>query len=147
MTTTSRCRCFRYLISFTYACSELSGFSDFFQRCLRQNPCPSPNQVWRAAIYNDEVSAVNELKGNNTRKIQVWYMACLEYGQEYLHEELWVPMLMIRSNVVNQVEGGLSAVTAKLVQHPFRGVRNLETGLLLFQDSRMLFGKPAVLLA
>ena len=34
-------------------------------------------------------------------------MACLEYGQEYLHEELWVPMLMIRSNVVNQVEGGI----------------------------------------
>ncbi|CAE7248249.1 unnamed protein product [Symbiodinium sp. CCMP2592] len=135
-----------------HACAQVTGFSQLFLRRLQECPCQSPNEAWRAAIYNDEVSPGNQLKGNNSRKIQVWYMAWLEYGQDHLfYEELWMPLLMIRSNLVKQIEGGLSAVTARLVQHSFRGVHNLESGILLsfpgHQDSRMFFGKPAVLLA
>ncbi|CAE7763757.1 unnamed protein product [Symbiodinium sp. CCMP2592] len=135
-----------------HACAKLTGFSQFFLRRLQECPCRSPNEAWRAAIYNDEVAPGNQLKGNNSRKIQVWYMAWLEYGQDHLfYEELWMPLLMIRSNLVKLVEGGLSAVTARLVQHSFRGVHNLESGILLsfpgHEDSRMFFGKPTVLLA
>ena len=63
-----------------HASSELPGFAAFLQQKLSMHPC-SPAKPWRAAIYNDKVSPRNQLKGHNTRKLQVWYVAFLEYAR------------------------------------------------------------------
>ena len=115
-----------------HAYSEFDGFGDFLRK--RLTDCPSgPQSPWQAAIYNDEVSPGNQLKGCNTRKVQVWYVAFVQYGKEHLwREELWLPLLMIRSVLVKKMPGGLSSITAELVQRTFRDNQHcLETGILL----------------
>ena len=82
----------------------------FLQHKLSMHPCSSA-KPWRAAIYNDEVSPSNQLKGQNTRKLQVWYVAFLEYGKDNLwREELWATILVVWSMLANKIPGGLSFV-------------------------------------
>ena len=119
-----------------HASSELPGFAAFLQQKLNMHPC-SPAKPWRAAIYNDEVSPGNQLKGQNTRKLQVWYVAFLEYGKDNLWgQELWATIPVVRSQLLKKVPGGLSLVTVELIQRTFRdSCHNMETGIMLTSGS------------
>ena len=115
-----------------HATANLDGFAKFFQERHAQSPS-SPTRPWQAAIYNDEVSPGNQLKGQNTRKLQVWYISFMQYGKEHLwREELWIPALVIRSMKVKKVPGGVSAITAELIERMFRNPDHcMETGIAL----------------
>ena len=64
-------------------------------------------------------------------------MAFLEYGKANLwREELWATILVVRSQLVKKVPGGLSFVTAGLIQRIFRdSCHNMETGIMLTSGS------------
>ncbi|CAE7738570.1 unnamed protein product [Symbiodinium sp. CCMP2592] len=112
-----------------HVCQSMPGVAAFFQRQLSKYPCTATSP-WRMALYNDEISPGNQLKASNTRKIQGYYLSFLEFDAEgRCQENLWFPLNLTRSSVVNKIQGGLSALTHILVSS--ESFLNLQSGCLL----------------
>ena len=97
------------------------GMTKLIKTTMATSPC-SPQEPWSLIFYSDEVVPGNVLSADTSRKVQCCYVSFLEFGPVALSkEEAWFAILACRSNVVSEVHGGMSQVTACLLEqllHP-----------------------------
>ncbi|CAE7599769.1 unnamed protein product [Symbiodinium sp. CCMP2592] len=119
----------------------------FFSRKFLEHP-PKANTPWRVCLYCDEISPGNQLKQQNTRKIQAYYLSFHEFGAEFrCQEQMWFTVALARSHLVNQLPGGLSQFTHHLLQA--LKLEDFEHGLLLDSGGErvMFFAKLDTMVA
>ena len=119
----------------------------FFSRKFVEHR-PTADKPWRVCLYCDEVSPGNQLKQQNTRKIQAYYLSFQEFGAEFrCQEQMWFTVALARSHIVNQLPGGLSQFTHHLVMA--LKLHELEHGLLLDSGGErlMFFAKLDTMVA
>eukprot|EP00973_Karenia_brevis_P093690 12418586-Karenia_brevis.AAC.1 len=84
------------------------SFAQFFLRILQKKPV-GPNSPWHIVMYTDEVVPGNLLASNNERKMNAVYWTFSEFGSESLgNENLWFVLTVLRSNIVSNIQGGMS---------------------------------------
>lgn len=93
-----------------HAVSTSSHFSEMLAEALRRSPS-SPDRPWRLLTYMDEISPGNKLGKDNMRKLWAVYWSFYELGMDFLcREECWFVATCVRSHVVDQFDGGVSAL-------------------------------------
>ena len=84
----------------------------------RMNACPpSPEHPWNLVLYSDEVTPGNPLHTHNMRKFWGVYFTFLEFGPHATsREEAWFPLMTAYSNVINDVDSGISQVFGAIIK-------------------------------
>jgi hypothetical protein len=84
-------------------------------------------------VYADEVTSGNPLRVDNARKFWGIYVSILEFGHQHLsNESLWLPLAMLRTQVVHQVRGGFSFCMRRLFRSWFcKDPMDLSVGVVL----------------
>ena len=81
---------------------------------------PSPSRPWHLIFNSDEIVPGNVLSSDTSRKLQMRYVSFAEFGAVNLAKEhAWFVVFATRSNVVTKVSGGMSQVTAQLLNPYF----------------------------
>ena len=104
-------------------------FQAFLEKVHSHTPS-SAGQPWRAVFYSDEVHPGHQLS-SSSRKVWTIYMAFLEYGRHLSREDVWMPVFICRSSVVNQLASSigqifklvLECMFSNPVANPLLGVR------------------------
>ena len=91
-------------------------FADFLNQQFLAHPNDG-NQKWRLSIYSDEIVPGNPLKPiANSRKALAFYFSFAEFDGAAGCEDLWMQVLVIRSNKLDSICGGWSQVFASVVK-------------------------------
>lgn len=86
-----------------------------YKVALERCPC-SPSKPWDVCVAFDECVPGNVLAPNNARKFMVLSFNFLQLGQESLwHDDTWLTPILVRHNIVRQVDGGWSAMLRKFL--------------------------------
>ncbi|CAE7361700.1 unnamed protein product, partial [Symbiodinium sp. CCMP2456] len=124
------------------------GMAAFFTRRHAAMPS-SAEKPWRICLYCDEITPGNQLRSTNQRKVHGYYMSFIEYGPAArCQEESWYCLCLCRSQLVNKIQGGLSALTHAIVAMP--DFSALQNGCLLTMpngDKLMFFARIDTFLA
>jgi hypothetical protein len=113
----------------------------------------SPSKPWNIILYQDGVDPSDGLAKNHSRKSCVFYWSFLEYGMAALaHEEAWGTPIMVRSTVVNGLEGNVTQLADIVLRQFFdpKGHDIRRAGVALrFPDgtSTTLFAKVGIIVA
>ena len=87
---------------------------------------------WTLMLYTDEVSPGNQLKVHNRRKLQCVYFSVKELGGfNWTQEHARRLLTCARTDVANQLKGGMSQLFKACVKLFFRDVGNFERGINL----------------
>ena len=111
------------IVSFKRALQLLVHSSPHFKQLLaeafRRQPC-SQADPWSVVLYGDEIVPGNVLRPENRRKLMCWYASIKQLGPKCLqHEDLWVPLAVLRSEFVKGETGGFSVATSVLLSETF----------------------------
>ena len=92
--------------------------SAFVQRCVQRSAAmrrlfarqrSTPATPWHIVLAHDEVTPGAVLRPHNKRKFLSFYMSFLQFGHAALRSEAcWFPIGIIRSSVLDKVDGGVS---------------------------------------
>ena len=106
-------------------------FADFLNQQFLAHPNDG-NQKWRLSIYSDEIVPGNPLKPiANSRKALAFYFSFAEFDGAAGCEDLWMQVLVIRSNKLDSICGGWSQVFASVVKLFFSSPLDLTRGITL----------------
>jgi len=124
------------------------------QRCVRRSPAlrrlfarvsSTPGDPWHIVLAHDEVTPGAVLRPFNKRKFVGFYMSFLQLGFAALrHEICWFPLAILRTCILDTVEGHLSCAVGALLRAIFlRDGSNFLQGIVLDLDSgpTMLFAR------
>ena len=133
---------------------KCDSFRGWFLELLQSKPSNHSN-LWRVALYNDEVLPGNPLKVSNERKIMGFYWSWMEYDRFIHHECMWYHLCAIRSSHIRKVKGGVSQLFKKLVCLFFSAPADLRLGIQMtlppgpegLSSSLFLFGCFGTLVA
>jgi len=116
-----------------YHCAQ---FATFFEGRLAK--CPSSEeQPWNLILYCDEVHPGDQLGGKKLRKFHAIYFAFKEFGAPALaHENLWFTIATVRTQVVNQIPGGMSKVFSIVMRELFVDGPLADIGMVLEHGGR-----------
>ena len=92
-------------------CKEIPAFQNVLRRALSQNNALTP--VW----YLDEATAGNVLSVDKNRKACLVYMSWLECFHHLKNALCWIPMAVVQTHCLQELEGGSSALVVKLLQN------------------------------
>ena len=111
------------IISFRKALLYLAQISPAYRKLLRdiwqERPC-SESQPWSLVLYGDELVPGNILHPDNHRKLFCWYATIKELGSQRIkHEILWIPLAVLRSNLMKGHVGAVSVAAQVLLQETF----------------------------
>lgn len=67
-------------------------------------------------LYHDEIVPGNPLHPDNARRSVAFYISFLEWRPVLYSELMWLPIALLRMQVIKSVSGGLSECIAKLFQ-------------------------------
>ena len=70
--------------------------------------CNPNEQPWTLVLYVDEVTPGNVVRPDNKRKLYCFHFAFKEFLDDLRNEESWLPIAVLRHEIVKQVLGGLS---------------------------------------
>lgn len=116
------------LALFWMVLQKCDAFRGWFLELLQSKPS-NLNNMWRVALYNDEVLPGNPLKVSNERKIMGFYWSWMEYGN-FIHQEcMWYHLCAIRSSHIRKVKGGVSQLFKKLLPLFFSAPTDLRLGV------------------
>ena len=114
-------------IPFFWLAARTTYLGALLERTHAQTPS-TPQAPWSLLYYSDEVVPGNALKSQNHKKVQVVYYTFEEFGPDAIaKEEFWFTFTVLRSSVVNQIEGGMSQVLVQTLLAMFGGEHNLTT--------------------
>ena len=142
------------LALFWMVLQKCDAFRGWFLEHLQSKPS-NLNNMWRVALYNDEVLPGNPLKVSNERKIMGFYWSWMEYGK-FIHQEcMWYHLCAIRSSHIRKVKGGVSQLFKKIVPLFFSAPADLRLGVQMtlppgpegLSSSLFLFGCFGTLVA
>lgn len=132
--------------------AHCEGFRDIFEQAVLRNP-PSHSRPWRLIVYVDEITPGNPLRPDNQRKISAFYASFLEF-QDFLRcEESWMVLGVLRSSVVKEIAGGMSAAIRQLLRSMLVGPRSLRTAgavcgtMVVFAEFHRILGDEAAVKA
>jgi hypothetical protein len=92
-----------------------SRFADFLKQKFLVHPNDG-NHKWRLALYSDEIVPGNPLKPiANSRKALAFYFSFAEFDGAAGCEDLWLQVLVIRSNKLDSICGGWAQVFQSVV--------------------------------
>ena len=130
----------------SYFMGECPDFARLFNQRLLARPC-TPDSPWRLILYLDEATPGSALRPDNRRKGWLVFFSFVDLGAELLcREEFWLPFGFIRSVIVKQVRGGLSAVFKEVLRSFFIGDESFdEVGVMI--NGSLFFAKLTNLLA
>ena len=100
-----------------HACEASSFWREAFLHASTQGDVLTP------ILYHDEVSAGNILNPEARKKVLAAYLSFTQLRPAISREETWLPLMLVQSVVVAQVEGCLSA----LVRHVMKAILNNST--------------------
>ena len=104
--------------------SECAGFREVFEQALSAQPATFC-RPWRLLIYLDEITPGNPLRPDNKRKIMAFYASWLELGDRLRLEEYWLTLGVLRTSIIKEVKGNLSAVFRRLMRTLLLGCKSL----------------------
>ena len=116
-----------------HAVDAYPGYRALVTDTFRRSPC-IPDRPWRFIMSFDEFVPGAVLKQDNARKAWTWLLSVIEFGPNMLqHLGAWVPVGLLRTEVVKRVPGGLSRVGVELMLrlsglHTNGFVLNLDSG-------------------
>ena len=121
-----------------YLCSVSLQFKEFMSDKLRETSC-GWQKPWKLILYGDEVGPGNNLKHYNKRKLHCVYWSFAELGTRALSSEwFWFTLVVCRSTVINEVDGGVGAFFTAMLQILFgRSASFTTSGVLI--GSAMLY--------
>jgi hypothetical protein len=124
--------------------------SQFHRKAAARHP-PNRNRPWKLIIGWDEFTPGNALSPDNHRKTMVVSFSFVELGQVALScGSAWVIPVVMRTSVINQVDGGMSNVMRVFLRRLLLGPEGLATvgvPLLINGQHTMLFASVAAMLA
>ena len=105
-----------------------SSYARHFWAQVLAHP-PGPDNAWRLVLYCDEIVPGNPLAVQTKRKIWACYGSFLEMGAHTLqHEQAWLCLGLLRSNLVNKAESGvsqwISCILPTIFQRPAYDLRH-----------------------
>ena len=101
------------------AAASCNGFQVLMQAALAMHP-PSIDKPWRVILYSDEVGFAP--LQHDTRKTQAVYWSFAEFGVSMLScEKVWFIMAGMRSDLIVDLEDGMSHLFKKLLHFVFDG--------------------------
>ena len=112
-----------------HASKECPRMQSLFKAAMEQ----FPNDVrhkWTLMLYMDQVSPGNQLKVHNRRKLQCIYFSVKEFGGFNLAQEhAWCVLTCVRTDVANQLKGGVSQLFKACIKLFFGDACNFEHGI------------------
>lgn len=118
---------------------QCAGFRAIFEQTVSR--CrPSPAQPWHIVLYCDEITPGNPLRPDNKRKVTAFYASFLEFKDALRCEECWLLLGVLRSSLLKDIAGGMSAVVRQLLRQMLLGPRNIRTAGALC-GSTLVFGR------
>lgn len=134
-----------HCLSFSAALRYLATHSCNFRRSLRNlwetRPCTT-EEPYKLIFYADEVTPGNLLRPDNRRKTMNYYVTIKDFGPSLTkHECMWLCLGVIRSTVAKELAGGISAVTASLLERLFVVEGLAAGGVVLSIGDDQAFGK------
>lgn len=121
--------------------SKHAEFKELFHAQLLERPSTF-ERPWRLIVYNDEVVPGNVIKPDNLRKFVIFYCSFLEFDQALRSELAWLPIAVLRSQRLKDVDGRLATVCKVLMQQCFLGSEGLDT-----EGCTIPFAKPLLFFA
>jgi hypothetical protein len=104
-----------------FAFLHLACATKHFGRLMAATAARHPPRIdapWHLIVYSDEVTPGNQLKSENRRQLQSIYYSFAEFGPAALcHEDYWLTFATLKCSVVNNIDGGMSAVTTAMLKH------------------------------
>lgn len=86
-------------------------------RRLFAAPLSTPGKPWSIIIAHDEVTPGAVLRPDNKRKFNAFYFSFAEFGHAAVRaEQVWFPVAVLRSCIVDKVVGGLSCCLRLLLK-------------------------------
>ena len=126
------------------------GLQSLFQKALARSPMTA-ERPWRLVLGFDEFTPGNKHALETRRKNMVLSFTFLELGQEAISNgEAWFTPVVLRSNVITELQGGWSACLNRFLQHQLLGRDGLATGgvpLLIQGQHIALFARLSNLLS
>ena len=112
-----------------YVCLKCSQFADMMVTALAN----AQDRILSLLLYGDELVPGNPLRHDSGRQVFAFYFAFLEWPVWILHKsDAWILFGALRTNIIKQGKGGVSAVFAMLIRIMFvAGPANFTTGFLL----------------
>jgi hypothetical protein len=124
--------------------------SQFHRKAAARHP-PNRSRPWKLIIGWDEFVPGNPLAPDNRRKTMVVSFSFVELGQLALScGSAWVIPVVLRTSLINQVDGGMSHVMRVFLRRLLLGPEGLATvgvPLLINGQHTMLFASVAAMLA
>ena len=106
-------------------------FASFLDDRLVEYPSTF-EKPWNWILYADEVHPGDQLGGKKLRKFHAIYFSFTEFGLAALsHEDMWFTIATVRTQVVNQIPGGISKVFSIILKELFVDGPLADIGLLL----------------
>ena len=113
-----------------YLCRECSHFGEIVADLFATRP-PTATNPWGMILYFDEAVPGDPLRLDQRKKMMCCYCSIREFGPGLLkHESMWVPLGVIRRNIIKKVPGGWSHVLRLLLRR------------LLLDEGNLLLGYP-----
>ena len=111
-------------------------FASFLEERLVE--CPSSYEApWNLILYCDEVHPGDRLGGKKLRKFHAIYLSFKEFGMAALsHEDMWFTIATVRTQIVNQIPGGMSKVFSIVLRELFVDGPLADIGLVLQHADR-----------
>ena len=86
---------------------------------LHNHP-PTLDAPWNIVLYFDEATPADGLTVHDQRKLWAIYWSFKELGAEPLgHEDNWFVASLVRTKVVNQLDGSLSYLVKRILMDYF----------------------------
>ena len=118
------------------AFSAGGAYEAMLRHAQAKHPC-CPEKPWGLILYSDEITPGNVLSHDNRRRFWAFYFSVKQFGAANLQQEgAWLCALVVRSTIVQDLEGGASQLAAALLRSIFQrpGACVREAGAL-FRDS------------
>jgi len=97
-------------------CAKSKPFADLLRAAHQTSPS-SNVAPWNLVLYTDEAQPGNLLSYDTSRKAHAIYYTFIEFGPEVMcHETGWLVGGLLRSNIADDVPGGLSALIRILLR-------------------------------
>jgi hypothetical protein len=106
--------------SLDYYCTECQEFASVIVNLFNRKP-PTRTEPWDLALYCDETTPGDPPRLDQLKKTMMVYASIVQLGPGFLkHEGFWLPIVAIRTSLINVVPGGGQNVQTDVYEYVSR---------------------------
>lgn len=118
-----------------------------FAAALKKALSQSRGRPLNIILYADELTPGNVIRPDNRRKLVQWYASFADFKLHLRNEAVWLPVAVLRSSMVGQIDGGVSTATRALLQTIIREECSILTGTVVeIPEPTLVMGSISVFL-